>query len=298
MNTRRHWMRHGRHDALTRLPNRGPLAHRGQRARFRRELRRVIAGAQLTVHYQPIVSLPTGALCGLEALARWPKGGTMLAPTEFIPAAEDSGMIAALGRHVLETALHTLAGWRRGGVVAGDVCVSVNLSARQLEHPRFADQVRAALASAGLTADMLKLELTESTPIGDLKRARQSLADLCADGVGLHLDDFGTGCSSLTALHRLPVDALKIDRSFVAGLGEGDGAAEVIVGSTAAMAHRLGLPVIAEGIEHPAQLEQLRALGCDFGQGHLFSPALAAEEMGVWLASWAGWEAPVELVAA
>jgi EAL domain-containing protein (putative c-di-GMP-specific phosphodiesterase class I) len=222
----------------------------------------------------------------------------VLAPTEFIPAAEDTGMIAALGRYVLETALHTLAGWRRGGVVADDVCVSVNLSARQLEHPRFADHVRAALASAGLTPDALKLELTESTPIADLKCSRQALADLCADGVGLHLDDFGTGCSSLTALHRLPVDALKIDRSFVAGLGERDGAAEVIIGSTVAMAHGLGLPVIAEGIEHPDQLERLRALECDFGQGHLFSPALDADEMEALLAGWPGWEAPVELVAA
>jgi EAL domain-containing protein (putative c-di-GMP-specific phosphodiesterase class I) len=169
---------------------------------------------------------------------------------------------------------------------------------RQRQHPRFADQVRAALASAGLTPDALKLELTESTPIADLKCSRQALADLCADGVGLHLDDFGTGCSSLTALHRLPVDALKIDRSFVAGLGERDGAAEVIIGSTVAMAHGLGLPVIAEGIEHPDQLERLRALECDFGQGHLFSPALDADEMEALLAGWPGWEAPVELVAA
>jgi EAL domain-containing protein (putative c-di-GMP-specific phosphodiesterase class I) len=291
-------MRYGRHDALTGLPNRGPLAHRGQRARLRRELRRVITGAQLTVHYQPIVSLRTGAVCGLEALARWPQGGTVLAPTEFIAAAEDTGMIAALGRYVLETALHTLAGWRRAGVVAGDVGVSVNLSARQLEHSRFAGQVRGALASAGLTADALKLELTESTPIADLQGARRALAGLCADGVGLHLDDFGTGCSSLTALHRLPVDALKIDRSFVAGLGERDGAAEVIIGSTVAMAHGLGLPVIAEGIEHPDQLERVQALGCDFGQGHLFSPALDVEEMGARLAGWSGWAAPVELVAA
>ena len=274
-------------DAPTRLLTRRAVDE-AQRALLRRELWRLVTEGRLPVHYQPIVSLRTGALCGLEALARWPQGATTIAPAEFIPIAEDTGMIGALGRHVLETALGTLAGWRREGLIAGDVCISVNLSARQLEDPRFPRDVRAALAAAGLPAGALKLELTESTPISDGECSRQVLADVRAAGIGLHLDDFGTGCSSLTALHRLPVDALKIDRSFVAGLAEADGAAEIIVASTVALAHRLGLPAIAEGIEHPVQLQRLRGLGCDFGQGHLFCPALGPEEMADRLAEWPG----------
>ena len=119
----------------------------------------------------------------------------------------------------------------------------------------------------------LKLEITESTLIAEPEHTRDVFAQVCSGGVGLHLDDFGTGYSSLSALHRFPVDALKIDRSFVAELGAEDEGGEVIIRSTVAMAHSLGLPVIAEGIEVPAQLRRLRALGCDFGQGHLFSPA-------------------------
>jgi len=251
------------------------------------ELRRVVAAAQLAVHYQPIVGLRTGAIRGLEALARWPEGRGAVAPAEFIPIAEDTGMIGALGRQVLRDALRALAGWRREGLIGDEVCMSVNLSARQLDDPGLADHVRAAVASAELPAGALKLEITESTLVADVERSRRVFAAVCADGVGLHLDDFGTGYSSLSALHRFPVDALKIDRSFVAGLDDPDGAADVIVRSTVAMAHSLGLPVIAEGIEHPAQLERLRALGCDFGQGHLFSPALDAGDTRALLADWA-----------
>ncbi len=250
------------------------------------ELRRMVAGARVAIQYQPIVSLSTGAICGMEALARWPKGQGAVPPAEFIPIAEDTGLIGALGRQVLRDALRTLAGWRRDGVVGEGVCMSVNLSARQLDDPGLGDQVRAALASAGLPAGALRLEITESTLIADVERSRRVFGDVCAEGVGLHLDDFGTGYSSLAALHRLPVDALKIDRGFVAGLADPNDAAGVIVRSTVTMAHSLGLPVIAEGIEQPAQLERLRDLGCDCGQGHLFSPAVDAEEMGELLAVW------------
>jgi diguanylate cyclase (GGDEF)-like protein/PAS domain S-box-containing protein len=248
------------------------------------ELRRLVADAQLAIHYQPIVSLRTGAICGLEALARWPQGPGAVAPAEFIPIAEDTGMIGALGRQVLQEALRALAGWRRDGLIGDDVCMSVNLSARQLDDPALADHVRAAIAAAALPAGALKLEITESTLIADVERSQRVFAEVCAQGVALHLDDFGTGYSSLAALHRFPVDALKIDRSFVSALAEPGDTAGVIVRSTVAMAHSLGLPVIAEGIEHPAQLERLRALGCDCGQGHLFSPALDAEDMRALLA--------------
>ncbi|HEX4009380.1 MAG TPA: EAL domain-containing protein [Solirubrobacteraceae bacterium] len=249
-------------------------------------LRHVIEAQRLSIHYQPIVDLGTGEICGMEALARWPQGQGALAPSEFISIAEDTGIIGALGQQVLACALATLAGWRREGLIGDGVCMSVNLSVRQLDDPGLADQVRAAIALSQLPPQALKLEITESTLTADLERTQQVFAEVCAGGVGLHLDDFGTGYSSLSALHRFPVDAIKIDRSFVADLAGPGEASDVIVRSTVAMAHSLGLPVIAEGIETPDQLRRLRAVGCEFGQGHLFSPALSAGDARQLLAGW------------
>jgi EAL domain-containing protein (putative c-di-GMP-specific phosphodiesterase class I) len=251
------------------------------------ELRLAVDSALLSIHYQPIVSLATGEICGMEALARWPEGWGPVSPSEFIAIAEDTGMIGSLGQHVLRVALAALAGWRRTGLVVDDVCMSVNLSARQLDDPGLAAAVQAAIADTRLSPRSLKLEITESTLIAEPERTRDVFAEVCAGGIGLHLDDFGTGYSSLSALQRFPVDALKIDRSFVAGVGaDDDDADEVIVRSTVAMAHSLGLPVIAEGIETPRQLRRLHALGCEFGQGHLFSPALSAADTAALLARW------------
>jgi predicted signal transduction protein with EAL and GGDEF domain len=257
------------------------------------QLRQVVESAQLGIHYQPIVDLATGEISGLEALARWPKSPDEVAPADFITIAEETGIIGALGRHVLSTALETLAGWRRDGLVSDDVCMSVNLSGRQLDDPGLADQVRAAVESASLPPQALKLEITESTLVAELEGTQRVFEDVCSSGVGLHLDDFGTGYSSLAALHQLPVDALKIDRSFVAAISELDDSNDVIIRSTVAMAHSLGLPVIAEGIERPGQLRRLRSLGCDFGQGHLFSPALSPEDTRGLLERWRSAEALV-----
>jgi diguanylate cyclase (GGDEF)-like protein len=263
------------------------------------ELRLAVDSALLTIHYQPIVSLATGEIRGMEALARWPEGWGPVPPSEFIAIAEDTGMIGSLGRHVLRVALAALAAWRRAGLVADDVCMSVNLSARQLEDPGLAASVQAAIADTRLSPHSLKLEITESTLISEPERTRDVFAEVCAGGIGLHLDDFGTGYSSLSALQRFPVDALKIDRSFVTGLGAGDDdAGGVIVRSTVAMAHSLGLPVIAEGIETPRQLRRLHELGCEFGQGHLFSPALSAADTADLLARWRPEEVSVLLGAA
>jgi EAL domain-containing protein (putative c-di-GMP-specific phosphodiesterase class I) len=170
--------------------------------------------------------------------------------------------------------------------------MSVNLSGRQLDDPDLAAQLHAAIEGSRVPPAALKLEITESTLIAEPEHARDVFAQVCAGGVGLHLDDFGTGYSSLSALHRFRVDALKIDRSFVAELGGEDDSGEVIIRSTVAMAHSLGLPVIAEGIEAPAQLRRLRSLGCEFGQGHLFSPALSARDMAALFARWS----PSEIV--
>jgi EAL domain-containing protein (putative c-di-GMP-specific phosphodiesterase class I) len=182
-------------------------------------------------------------------------------------------------------ALQTLAGWRHDGLVSDEVCVSVNLSGRQLDDPGLAEQVLSAIDAVDLPAHALKLEITESTLMHEVERTQHVFSEVCGTGVGLHLDDFGTGYSSLTALHRFPVDALKIDRSFVATISEEDGN-DVIVRSTVALAHSLGLPVIAEGIEDADQLRHLRGLGCEFGQGYLFSPALSAIDTRSLLENW------------
>jgi diguanylate cyclase (GGDEF)-like protein/PAS domain S-box-containing protein len=250
------------------------------------ELRQVVEASQLGIHYQPIVDLGSGAISGLEALARWPEALGSVPPSEFIAIAEDTGIIGTLGRHVLGAALASLAGWRRDGLIGDEVCMSVNVSARQLDDPGLPAQVRAAIELAQLPPQALKLEITETTLIAELQSTQRVFAEVCSSGVGLHLDDFGTGYSSLSVLHRCPVDALKIDRSFVADLGHDDEGNEVIIRSTVAMAHSLGLAVIAEGIESPAQLRRLRSLGCDFGQGHLFSPALSAPDSRALLKRW------------
>jgi EAL domain-containing protein (putative c-di-GMP-specific phosphodiesterase class I) len=207
-------------------------------------------------------------------------------PLEFIPIAEETGAIGVLGMHVLRSALVALAGWRADLLVPGDLAVSVNVSARQLDDYGFPDKVRAVLAAAGLPGSALRLEITESTLMQDPERVRGAFAAVCASGTGLHLDDFGTGYSSLTALNKFPVEALKIDRSFVSSLDEPGGGSEAIVRSTVALAHSLGLSVIAEGIETIDQLDRLRTLGCEYGQGDLFSKPLSVPETGLLLAGW------------
>jgi diguanylate cyclase (GGDEF)-like protein/PAS domain S-box-containing protein len=250
------------------------------------ELRQVVECSLLGIHYQPIIDLASGNICGLEALARWPEDWPPVSPTEFITIAEETGVIGALGQQVLVRALATLAGWRADGLIGDEVCMSVNLSGRQLDDPGLAEQVRDAISSAALPANALKLEITESTLMHEVERTQHVFSEVCGSGVGLHLDDFGTGYSSLTALHRFPVDALKIDRSFVSTINDDGDGNDVIVRSTVALAHSLGLPVIAEGIECPDQLRRLRSLGCEFGQGYLFSRALSEKDTRSLLKSW------------
>ncbi|HTX47528.1 MAG TPA: EAL domain-containing protein [Solirubrobacteraceae bacterium] len=249
------------------------------------ELRQAVEQSLLPIHYQPIIDLATGRVSGLEALVRWPEGWPEVAPLDFIPIAEETGVIGPLGLHVLRTALATLAEWRRSGLVSEEVQMSVNVSGRQLDDPALPQNVRAAIAAAGLPGRALRLELTESTLMQEPQRMRGIIREVCSSGVGLHLDDFGTGYSSLAALHQFPVDALKIDRSFVASIDSGSGS-DVIVRSTIALAHSLGLRVIAEGIERKEQLQRLRTLGCEYGQGFLFSPPLSVQDSEVLLSGW------------
>lgn len=232
-------------------------------------LREAVERSLIGVHYQPVVELDTGRIHGFEALARWPEGWDSLDPSQFIPLAEETGLITLLGRHVLRVALTTLASWRQAGLVADDVRMSVNVSGAQLDEPNFPDEILEAISSAGLPGGVVRLEITEGSLMREPDRMSRVASEVCATGVGLELDDFGTGYSSLAALHRFPVNALKIDQGFVAGLGA-LGGSEAIIRSTVALGHSLGLDVIAEGIETENQLGILRELGCTLGQGFLF----------------------------
>jgi EAL domain-containing protein (putative c-di-GMP-specific phosphodiesterase class I) len=250
------------------------------------DLRRAVERCAITVSYQPIVDLSSGRLRSLEALARWPAGWATLTPSEFIPIAEECGLIGALGHHVLLTALSSLAKWRRSGLVDDETCVSVNISPRQLDDPTLPDQILAALAQTGVPPQALMLEITESTLMHEPERISRIVHEVCAEGVGLHLDDFGTGYSSLTALLQFPVQALKIDRSFINHSGDDDGMNDAIVRSTIALAHSLDLEVIAEGVETQTQLETLKQLGCECGQGYLLSRPQTAVETEALLRGW------------
>ena len=214
-----------------------------------------------------------------------------VAPAEFISIAEETGLIGALGHHVLGAALRTLADWRADGLVSEHTRMNVNLSGRQCEDPELPDQLRAAIRSAGLPAKALTLEVTEGT-LMELELSQPIFSEICQAGVGLQLDDFGTGYSSLTALHRFPVQGLKIDRGFVAGTAAaaagpgGGGGEEAIVRSIVAIAHSLSLPVIAEGIERVDELRRLHALGCEYGQGELIAAAGSEPEVRSMLERW------------
>jgi diguanylate cyclase (GGDEF)-like protein/PAS domain S-box-containing protein len=255
------------------------------------DLRQAVEHSLLAVHYQPVIDVATGSIHALEALARWPDGWPEVVPLDFIPIAEETGLIGGLGMHVMRIALGDLAQWRRAGLLADDVRMSVNVSGRQLDDPALPSQVRAAVAAAGLPPSALVLEITESTLMQEPDRVRRIISEICGSGVGLHLDDFGTGYSSLSALHQFPVDTLKIDRSFVASIDAHEGGSDVIVRSTVALGHSLGLHVIAEGIENSTQLRRLRTLGCEYGQGFLFSEPVSAEDTHDLLASWSSEQA-------
>jgi diguanylate cyclase (GGDEF)-like protein len=228
------------------------------------DLRRALDRNELCVVYQPIVGLDDGTICGFEALVRWqhPERG-LLTPAQFIPVAEESGMIVGLGRVVLEEACGQAAEW-------DSVPVHVNLSARQLADPNLIDSVAHVVRTTGVKPSNLVLELTESSLLERAHSPAETLARLKGLGISLILDDFGTGYSSLSYLQHFPLSGLKIDRSFVAGLATGNGGG-AIVDAILRMGRALHLEVVAEGLETDEQLDTLRRLGCRLGQGYLFS---------------------------
>ncbi|GAC1526729.1 MAG: hypothetical protein NVS3B1_16390 [Marmoricola sp.] len=241
------------------------------------ELRRAIAMDQLDVRYQPVVDIATGAITGFEALARWEHSTRgSVPPTEFIPVAEETGLIVPLGEWVLDRACGQLRQWQHQHPELDDLVMSVNLSGVQLRQPDLLDRVTAVLDQTAIDPKNLNLEITESVLMHDPLETLRVLRDLKRLGVQLSIDDFGTGYSSLAYLKRCPVDALKIDRTFVDGLGT-DPDDSAIVTAVLALTSSLGLTSIAEGIETPAQLSALASLGCEKAQGFLLGrPAAAA----------------------
>jgi diguanylate cyclase (GGDEF)-like protein len=245
------------------------------------DLRQSINRSQLVLHYQPIVSLSDGVPVGFEALVRWqhPERG-LVSPLQFISLAEEIGFIVPLGYWVLETACQQLANWRKRRPEFADIGVSVNLSRKQLTAPDLISRVERVLCETGLEPSALKLEITESAVMENYEHSVMVLNQIRALGIGLHMDDFGTGYSSLSCLHRLPITALKIDRSFVEDVQIRKDAAS-LVKAVVQLAHDMGIQVIAEGLELPAQVTFLQALHCDLGQGYRFArplTAAAAEE--------------------
>ncbi|MDF1504261.1 EAL domain-containing protein [Roseisolibacter sp. H3M3-2] len=253
-----------------------------ERLELEGELRAAIAGDQLVLHYQPIVDLRGGATRGVEALVRWrhPARG-LVPPATFIPLAESTDLIVPLGRWVLRRACDEAARWPGGDAAPS---VAVNVSARQLAGDDFARTVADALRDSGLPPRRLVLEVTESVLLGDLDAALRRLEALRALGVRLALDDFGTGYSSLAYLQRLPVDLLKIDRTFTAGL-DGSGRRAALARSIVAMADTLGLETVAEGVETDAQHAALVALGCRLAQGYRYARPMDADALRAFLAA-------------
>lgn len=255
------------------------------------ELRGATARDELVLHYQPVLSLATDGVAAMEALVRWrhPTRG-LLGPAEFVPLAEETGQIVALGRWLLEVACRQGLAWQDRYPLDPPLVVSVNLAARQLRDPGLVADIVAALDGSGLAPDGLQLELTEGALVEDVEAAAAVLEQVRALGVRVALDDFGSGYSGLGYLRRMPVDVLKLDRALVAGLGGGQ-ADEAVARSVIELGRALGMAVTAEGVETATQLARARALGCARAQGFHIAPPLPVEEASAFLAARSGLEA-------
>jgi EAL domain-containing protein (putative c-di-GMP-specific phosphodiesterase class I) len=255
------------------------------------DLRRALEREEFRVYYQPIVALENGQLAGFEALVRWqhPERG-FINPGDFIPLAEDTGLIVPLGQWILQQACQQICKWQWQSPANRLLFMSVNVSGKQVGQADFVSQIQQVLLETGLDPRHLKLELTESAVMENAERAVSLLQRLKGLGLQLSVDDFGTGYSSLGYLHRFPLDTLKIDRSFIGRIDEADENIE-IVRTVVTLAENMGMDVVAEGVETLGQLVQLRKLKCQYGQGYLFSRPVDAESAGVWIAKRPEWQA-------
>jgi diguanylate cyclase (GGDEF)-like protein len=261
------------------------------RLQLETDLRRALERGEFRNFYQPIVALVSGEIAGFEALLRWqhPTRG-LLGPSEFIPVAEETGLIRELGWWNLREACRQVSEWRAASGVHRDLTVSVNLSAKQFLQPNLVEDIRRLLSDLSLPAEALRLEITESTVMGDPAGAVAMLQQIKSLGIRLAIDDFGTGYSSLSYLHRFPLDTLKIDRSFISGMAN-DGEGMEIARTILPMANNLRLDVVAEGVETIQQVLLLKKLQCKYGQGYYFSRPLSAEGSTALLAGDLTWQA-------
>jgi len=263
----------GRHEVF----DEGMHARAVDLLRLESDLRRALERRELVPYYQPIVNLETGTLSGFEALLRWkhPTRGLVL-PDEFIPAAEENGLIVPIGAWVLREACAQAAAWQQISPEGAPLSMAVNVSGRQFAQPDLVGQVDDVLRETGIAPGLLHLEITESAIMERAASSTEMLVQLKALHAEIHVDDFGTGYSSLSYLHRFPIDALKVDRSFVSAMRDGGESVE-IVRTIVALAQAMGLDVVAEGLETPEQKSRLRALGCHQAQGTLFGRPMDAE---------------------
>jgi len=253
-------------------------------SRLVQRLERALANDELALHYQPKIDMANGKLLGVEALLRWedPERG-MVPPGEFLPYIEQHPIAINIGHWVIETALNQMVQWQRQGL---SIRVSVNVSARELHHPKFSENLRACLAAhPELKNDMLELEILESAALGDIKRASRVLSDCRSLGVSIALDDFGTGYASLSYLKLLPADCLKIDQTFVRDMLSAGGD-RMIVKAIINLADAFGFDVIAEGIEQEAQGLALLEMGCRQGQGFGIGRPMPAQALLAWWRDW------------
>ena len=257
-----------------------------ERLKLENDLRWALQRDEFRVHYQPVVHLETRRIVGMEALVRWehPERGLIL-PDEFVPLAEEIGLIIPIGRWVLREACRQAHNWQKRYRAEPPLSMSVNLSTRQLRDSDLVEDVEGLLLDAEIDPEDLILEITESAVVGAEEHRIGTLRRMQALGVRFALDDFGTGYSSLSYLKRLPVSLLKIDRSFVERIGQ-DAEDEVLVSGIVYVASALGLSVVAEGVETPQQLARVKSLGCELGQGNYFSKPLSSEAAGKLLATY------------
>lgn len=262
-----------------RIYSRAMRAHAAQRRRQSNALATAIAAGRIDVALQPQFTLSDGVFAGFESLARWTHDGRPVSPTEFIPIAEEHGLIVELGRLVLDKTLQAVRNLRLKGFGSGTV--AINIASAQIRHQGFVSMLETAVRRHGLFPQDIEIELTENILLDDNgDDLAICLRQLRATGFSIALDDFGTGYASLSHLGRFPINRIKIDRGFVSRMGYGQERA--IIRALIGLAHALGMAVVAEGIETPEQLRQLQTYGCDFGQGYLFSPPIASPQVEAW----------------
>jgi diguanylate cyclase (GGDEF)-like protein/PAS domain S-box-containing protein len=255
-----------------------------KRLQLETDLRKALECNQFRVYYQPLVSLQDHRIVGFEALTRWQRPQGIVLPGEFITVAEETGLILPLNRQLLLEACQQLCRWQKLFPADPPLAISVNVTAKQFAQTDLASQISEVLRQTGVDPCSVNLEITENVAMGDAQRSAVALAQLKAIGVHLSIDDFGTGYSSLSRLQSFPVDTLKIDRSFISGMGS-DPETHEIVRIIVLLAHNFGLSVVAEGIENQQQMEMLKHLGCELGQGYLFSRPGEADTIEQLLAS-------------